>query len=184
MFFMLILFFCESSLSQESDFVAQMNADQVISTLASKGLCSSSASARFCRALPWIPSKNEGAIELNGHIYLFLNAANLKTTYPTNEWVEKIPEEKTFEYISYILAMRNDVSESMYVSSIVGLYVMVMEGEGESLKPKSIFLADSGAIKEQATLHEKTIKEELLKPITEWIPPDDFDKSYQFKLIE
>jgi hypothetical protein len=68
--------------AQDDTFVVNMKADKVIQTLATKGLCSSSASARMCRALPWIPSKNEGALQVEGYVYLFLNSANLLRTLP------------------------------------------------------------------------------------------------------
>jgi len=160
-----------------------MKADLVIQKLGAKGLCSSSASARLCRALPWIPSKNEGALEVEGNVYLFLNAANLSTTYPMSSWVDKIPEEKTFEYVSYLLAMRSQVAQALSLSSIGGLYILILEGEKDELKPRSIFFTSQSLIESQAASHEQTISEDLKKPITEWIPPEEYDKSFQFKLI-
>jgi hypothetical protein len=97
--------------------------------------------------------------------------------------VDKFPEEKTLEYVSYLIAMRSQVSQAMSLSSMGGLYILVLEGENEELKPKSIFFTSQSLIEAQAAAHEQGIAEELKKPTTEWIPPDDYDKSFQFKLI-
>ena len=101
-----------------------------------------------------------------------------------SSWVDKFPEEKTFQYVSYLIAMRSQVSQAMSLSSMGNLYILILEGENEELKPKSIFLTNQSLIEAQAAAHEQSIAEELKKPITEWIPPDDYDKSFQFKLIE
>lgn len=179
----IFLSFFASAQDTSDMLLTHMNAPKLLENLKNQGLCRTPKAARVCRILPWLPSKDEGAIELDVNIYVFLKASSLDSTYPMNEWIKKIPEEKKYQYVSYILAMRSTVAETLSAHSIGGLYILILDGEGQNLKPKSVFLATANAISQQAFASEIGLEEELKKTLTEWIPPDDYDKSFQFKLI-
>lgn len=167
----------------EDDLITKMGAPKLLENLKTQGLCRTSKAARMCRILPWLPSKDEGAIESDVNVYVFLKASSLKSTYPMNSWIQKFPESKVYEYVSYVLAMRRSVADTMNANAIGGLYILILDGEGENLKPKSVFLATAQALSEQAFGQETSLEDDLQKTLTEWIPPDNYDKSFQFKLI-
>ncbi len=183
---MLALVFSLLAFGQDSTdtLITYMNAPKLLEKLKNQGLCRTSKAARICRILPWLPSKDEGAIEVDVNAYIFIKASSLDKTYPMSDWIQKIPDSKKYEYVSYFLAMRPSVAETMNANSIGGLYILILDGEGDNMKPKSVFLASGHSIGQQAFASQTTIEEELRKTLTEWIPPDDYEKSYQFKIIE
>ncbi len=179
--FALVLLFL---LNARADFVAQIDTKGVLEKLAKEGMCHDSASARVCRQLHWVPTKDEGVVNHSGAAYVFMKLSNFESAYPGSNWKEKVPTEKAYQYYSFLLAARRSFAAALISSNLPIVYIFFLEGEGDQYKPKSIFLAASQDLLSFAINHEESIQKDMAKPISEWIPPDDFEKTFQFKLIE
>ena len=179
--FVLVLLFL---LNARADFVAQIDTKGVLDKLAKEGMCHDSASARICRQLHWIPTKDEGVINHAGAAYVFIKRSSFESQYPGSNWKEKVPEDMAYKYYSFLLVARSSFVAALNSSNLPIVYIFFLEGEGDQYKPKSIFLAASQDLMTFAINHEESIQKDMGKAITEWIPPDDYEKTFQFKLIE
>ena len=170
-------------LYSRADFVANIDTQGLLGQLSKNGMCHDSQSARLCRQLHWIPTKDEGVVNFSNVGYVFMKLSNFETSYPGSLWKDKIPSDKTYEYYSFLMAARKSFASALMSSGFPIVYLIFLEGEGKEYKPKSIFLAGSQDLLSFAIKHEESIAKEFEKPITEWIPPEDFEKVFQFKLI-
>ncbi len=167
-----------------ADFVANIDTKGLLAQLSKTGMCHDSQSARVCRQLHWVPSKDEGVVNFSNVGYVFMKLSSFESSYPGNLWRDKVPTDKNYQYYSFLMAARKSFASALIASGFPIVYLFFLEGEGAEYKPKSIFLAASQDLLSFAIQHEDSINKEFDKPITEWIPPDDFEKIFQFKVIE
>ncbi len=153
--------------------------------IADGALCASRAVSAMCRFFPWPPRMHEGVIEQSGSAFVFLDRSAVENSTMA-KWMARFPSDKALEYTSYFAIHNPGFANALNRSTVSTVFLFIVDKEpgSDRIIPRSLFMSDKASIVTLTTQRSAELAAELNSGDDEWIPPDDFSPSQQFKLIE